>query len=102
MIKPYRPFSTLFPAYCEDIVKTYRVEVVIGPWEEGGYLADVPALQGCWCVSDTIEAALDDIQEVVALAIQARREFGEPLPQEVEEITMEAKQARLVLGVAVP
>ncbi|MBI4499349.1 MAG: type II toxin-antitoxin system HicB family antitoxin [Chloroflexi bacterium] len=83
-------------------MKSYRIEVVIKPWKEGGYLAEVPALQGCWCVSDTVEAALDDIQEVITLAIQARRKVGQPLPPEIEEINPDKEQARLVLGVAVP
>ncbi len=83
-------------------MKTYRIEVVITPWKEGGYLAEAPALQGCWCVSDTVEAAVEDIQEVVALAIQARREVGEPLPTEIREIAPEKEKARLILGVAVP
>ena len=82
-------------------MKSYRVEVVIKPWEEGGYLVEAPALQGCWCVSDTVEAALDDIEEVICLAIQARRDLGEPIPSEIEELTPDKKPARLVLGVAV-
>lgn len=83
-------------------MKTYRIEVVIKPWKEGGYLAEAPALQGCWCVSDTVEAALDDIQEVIALSIQAREKTGEPLPAEVKELVPEKHQESLVLGVAVP
>ena len=83
-------------------MKTYRIEVVIKPWKEGGYLAEVPALQGCWCVSDTVEAALDDIQEVITLAIQAREKVGEPLPPDVQEMAPDKHQEHLVLGVAVP
>jgi len=53
-------------------------------------------------VSDTIEAAIDDIQEVIALAIQARRDLGKPLPSESRELEVGEKPAKLVLGVAVP
>lgn len=65
-------------------MKTYKVEIVIKPWKEGGYL---------------VEAALDDIQEVIALSIQAREKVGEPLPPKIQEMAPEKKQARLVLGV---
>ncbi len=82
-------------------MKTYQVEVVIKPWKEGGFLAEAPALQGCWCVSDTLEAIVDDIQEVIALAIQARRDLGEPLPSNVKELAPGEQPVELVLSVAV-
>lgn len=65
-------------------MRTYQVEVKVTPWEKGGYLAEVPVLQGCWVVADTISQALEDIVEVIQMHIELRKQLGEPLPPEVE------------------
>ena len=67
-------------------MKGYQVEVEIKPWEEGAHLVEAPALQGCWCViksRQTVGKALDDIREVVEMAVAAREKAGQPLPPEV-------------------
>ena len=76
-------------------MKGYPVDVVIKPWEEGAYLVEVPALQGCWCViksRQTIGKALEDIQDVIQMTIDARKKEGKaagmlvsrPAPQGAE------------------
>lgn len=40
--------------------RTYRVEVVVHRWDEGGYVAEAPALQGCWVVAESVAAAIGD------------------------------------------
>lgn len=62
----------------------YRVTVEIKPWPEGGYLAEAPYLQGCWCVSNSLGQAIEDITEVIEMSLAARQRRGEPLPSEVE------------------
>ncbi len=64
-------------------MKSYRVELEMKPWEEGSYLVEAPALQGCWCViksRQTVGKALDDIREVVEMAMAARQNVGQPMP----------------------
>lgn len=78
---------------------TYQVEVQIKPWEEGGYLAEVPALQGCWVVADSIGQAIKDIQEVIEMSIASRLKRGEPLPQEI--IVLENQEPTLIAKIAV-
>lgn len=78
---------------------TYQVEVQIKPWEEGGYLAEVPVLQGCGVVADSIGQAIKDIQEVIEMSIASRLKRGEPLPQEV--ITLENQEPTLIAKIAV-
>jgi predicted RNase H-like HicB family nuclease len=59
------------------------LEIEVKPWEDGAYLIEIPALQGCWCVirpRQTVARALQDIRDVVDLAIQARRREGKPVP----------------------
>ncbi len=67
-------------------MRAWSVGVVITPWEEGGYLAEVPALQGCWVVGQTAEEALRDIHEVIELSISSRLRHGDPIPVELEEL----------------
>lgn len=64
----------------------YRVHVKISPWKEGGYVAEVPGLQGCWLVADTIAEALEGIYEGADMIICSRLKHGVPLPPEVVSI----------------
>ena len=81
-------------------MRAWKVEVQIKPWEEGGYLAEVPALQGCWVVASTAEEALRDIHEVIELSIASRIKHGEPLPSGVEEL-LQTQGTPLVVTTAV-
>jgi len=75
--------------------------VVVRPWEEGGCIAEAPDLQGCWVVADTLEAAVDDIQEVIAMSIESRLERGEPLPSAVTWIEGPDTRVELALAISV-
>lgn len=83
------------------MIKTYRVEVEVRPWKEGGFLAEAPALQGCWVVADTLEAAIGDIQEVIAMAIESRLARGESLPPTLQPLTGDGDEVSLALAVSV-
>ena len=54
-------------AWGGDIVK---IKVVLEPSEEGGYTAYVPSLPGCISEGETVEDALANIQEAVALYLE--------------------------------
>ena len=79
-------------------MKTYQVEVVISRWEEGGYLAQAPALQGCWVVMPTVTQAMEQIVEVVQMHIDIMLERGESLPKEVIEAKKDAVKARVAVS----
>ena len=81
------------------VMKTYQVEVVIKSWEEGGYLAEAPALQGCWVVAPTVTQAMEEIVEVVQMHIDIMLERGEPLPKEVIEAKKGLVKARIAVSV---
>lgn len=86
-------------------MKGYQLEVEIQPWEEGSYLVEAPALQGCWCViksRQTVGKALEDIRQVVELAIAARKREGKSLPPGLKRATNDSSQLRLTLTVATP
>jgi len=62
-------------------IKTYIFPVVIEyDAEDNVYLADCPALQGCYTDGETYEEALDNIKDAVRLHIEARLSIGDPVP----------------------
>ena len=78
-------------------MKTYQVDVIIKPWEEGGYLAEAPALQGCWVVASTVTEAMEHIVEVVQMHLDIALEDNREVPQGI----VEAKTSSIKVKVAV-
>lgn len=59
---------------------------VIYPAEEGGYVAEVPALKGCLAQGETLQETLDELTMVAELWIETAQEHGEKLPNVLTEI----------------
>ena len=70
-----------------------EAQVVIKPWPqpEGGYSAEVPALQGSRIIAPTVEQAIRDIYEVIEMSVASRIQHGEPLPKELCEVRPDAE-----------
>lgn len=47
-----------------------KFQVVLEPSDEGGYTVYVPSLPGCISEGDTLEEALANIREAIALYLQ--------------------------------
>ena len=47
-----------------------RFQVVLEPSDEGGYTVCVPSLPGCISEGDTMEEALENIQEAIELYLE--------------------------------
>lgn len=62
--------------------------VVIELDEDGVFVATCPALQGCYTQGQTYEEAMANIREAIELHLEARRNLGEPIPQEVGTATL--------------
>ena len=56
--------------------------LVIHPAEEGGFWAEVPALEGCFIQGETVEELLADAPAAIASHLEALREDGQPVPQD--------------------
>lgn len=65
---------------------TYRFQVVIEQDEDGFYVADVPALQGCYTQGKTFEEVLKNIREVISMWVQEMREDGQTIETQYPEI----------------
>jgi predicted RNase H-like HicB family nuclease len=60
-----------------------RFTVVLTPDEEdGGFVAECPAIPGCISEGDTVEEALTNIKEAIEGCLESLAARQEPLPQE--------------------
>ncbi|HLE81267.1 MAG TPA: type II toxin-antitoxin system HicB family antitoxin [Dehalococcoidia bacterium] len=61
----------------------YNVPVQIGKQEDGLWRVEAPDLQGCFVDAPTLEQALAEIHEVIAMMLDIYAEDGRPLPPKV-------------------
>jgi predicted RNase H-like HicB family nuclease len=61
-------------------------KVVLYRQDDGSWVAEIPAIGGCYALMDTREAALAELAQVFALIAQEHRESGRPLPEDTTEI----------------
>ena len=64
-----------------------KYNVILTPdLEDGGYTVTVPALPGCISEGDTVEEALTNISDAIALFLASMQSHGEAAPKEVDAI----------------
>jgi predicted RNase H-like HicB family nuclease len=62
-------------------------QVVLYPdHEDGGWVAEVPSLPGCFSQGDTKEEAVENIRDAIETWIAGARESGMAVPEETFEI----------------
>ncbi len=54
------------------------------PCEEGGYVAEIPALKGCLAQAETLAEALQELQVVMELWLETAQRYGQRLPDVTE------------------
>jgi predicted RNase H-like HicB family nuclease len=54
--------------------------LIIHQAEEGGYWAEVPALDGCFAQGETIEELLEEARGAISSHFEALREDGQAVP----------------------
>ena len=64
----------------------YRFQILIEQDEDGMYIAECPALQGCYTQGETFEEALENIQEVIRMCVQELAEEGKNVDPRFPEI----------------
>ncbi|MBD2427862.1 type II toxin-antitoxin system HicB family antitoxin [Phormidium sp. FACHB-1136] len=60
--------------------------IVIYPCDEGGYVAEIPALKGCLAQGDTLIETLEELEIVTQLWIETAEKHGRSLPDVEGEI----------------
>ena len=67
-------------------MKLEDYKVVLYRQQHGSWVAEIPALAGCYALMDTREAALAELNNVFALIADEYREKGLSLPSDTTEI----------------
>ena len=65
--------------------------VVVHHAEEGGHWVEVPALSGCYSQDETLEEALENVKEAIAVYLESLRAHGDPVPPPTQEEIIEVK-----------
>lgn len=63
----------------------YPVVVMPDP-EDGGFIAECPAIPGCVSEGETIEDAMANIRDAIEGCLAVLREKGEPIPQPTDAL----------------
>jgi len=61
-------------------------KIVLYRQQEGGWVAEIPAIPGCYALMDTRESALSELENVFEMIAQEYREKGHSLPVDTTEI----------------
>jgi predicted RNase H-like HicB family nuclease len=67
-------------------------KVVLYRQDDGSWVAEIPALGGCYALMDARQAALAELDEVFALIAQEHQERGIALPKDTTEIVCLARR----------
>jgi predicted RNase H-like HicB family nuclease len=67
-------------------VKLEDYKTVLYRQQNGSWVAEIPAIAGCYSLMDTREAALAELSNVFAMIQEEYREKGLPLPLDTTEI----------------
>jgi predicted RNase H-like HicB family nuclease len=70
-----------------------KYPMVIYPAEEGGYVAEVPALKGCLAQGETLVECLEELQAVQTLWLESAKRHKERVPSAAQ---VAAKLRKLV------
>ena len=67
-------------------MKLEDYKVVLYRQQDGSWVAEIPAIAGCYALMDTREAALAELNNVFSLIADEYREKGLSLPSDTTEI----------------
>ena len=60
--------------------------VIVHEAEEGGYWVEAPALPGCYSQGETLNDALDNVKEAIALYLEALMDDDRRIPMDSDEV----------------
>ena len=63
-----------------------KYPIVIYPCEEGGFVAEIPALKGCLAQGETLEETLQELITVRTFWLETAQKHGQKLPDEDKAI----------------
>jgi predicted RNase H-like HicB family nuclease len=63
-----------------------RYPIIIYPAEEGGYVAEIPALKGCLAQGETQAECLKELKKVQTLWLESAKRNNEKIPSAAEVV----------------
>jgi len=66
----------------------YKIPLVLAPQPEGGYTVTSPLLPELVTEGDTVEEALENVQDAVAAVVEIYEESGRPLPTSAQIVDL--------------
>lgn len=66
-----------------------KYRVLLEPEEDGGFVAEVPALPGCVSEGATRAEALENVKEAIKGYLESLEAHGEPIPPSITEEIVE-------------
>jgi predicted RNase H-like HicB family nuclease len=67
-----------------------KYKIVLYAQEGGGWVAEIPAISGCFALMDTREEALKELERVFQMIREEYAEAGKPLPEDRTELLVHA------------
>lgn len=67
-------------------VITIDYSVIVHEAEEGGYWVEAPALPGCYSQGETLDDALDNVKEAIALYLEALMDDDMRIPMDSDVV----------------
>ena len=64
-------------------MREYEFAVVVERDEDGRYVAICPGLQGCYTEGETVDEAMELIEDAIRLHLEARLASNEPIYEEI-------------------
>ena len=74
---PEQVIPIIFGPSIRSKSKAMKLKVIIHDAEEGGYWAEVPAIEGCVTQGDTFEELLENIYEAIEGCLSVESQVGE-------------------------
>ena len=72
--------------YCELAMRMEDYKTILYRQENGGWVAEIPAIPGCYALMETRESALAELTSVFEMIAEEYREKGQALPADTTEI----------------
>ncbi len=67
-------------------MKSYSIQVVVERDEDSVFIAECPALQGCYAQGKTFEQAIKNIQDVIMMCIQEMNDENKKINLKYPEV----------------
>lgn len=63
-------------------MKKYQFNILVFQDEDGLFVAQCPALKGCYSQGDTFEKAIEHLEEAIEMCLEEMKEEKKSLPKE--------------------